>query len=130
MKMRVVVLLAVIAMFCAADAQTCALDNLMSSLTQSVASSVLQRVTLVCINVSARGSLVNCPRGYKPTCCSCGNACGSWDIRNDQTCHCQCANQDWTSARCCRIAVIFRTVNGVMNGTNVDISTDINTDIP
>ncbi|MGH0150596.1 UNVERIFIED_CONTAM: hypothetical protein FKN15_057376 [Acipenser sinensis] len=44
-------------------------------------------------------------RGYKPTGCSCGNACGSWDIRNDQTCHCQCANQDWTAARCCNIAV-------------------------
>ncbi|MGH0126091.1 UNVERIFIED_CONTAM: hypothetical protein FKN15_037272 [Acipenser sinensis] len=43
--------------------------------------------------------------GYKPTGCSCGNACGSWDIRNDQTCHCQCANQDWTAARCCKIAV-------------------------
>ncbi|MGH0126090.1 UNVERIFIED_CONTAM: hypothetical protein FKN15_037271, partial [Acipenser sinensis] len=40
--------------------------------------------------------------GYKPTGCSCGNA---WDIRNDQTCHCQCANQDWTAARCCKIAV-------------------------
>ncbi|RXM90671.1 Resistin [Acipenser ruthenus] len=79
MKMRVAVLLAVIAMFCAADAQTCPLDGLMSSLTESV--------------------------GYKPTGCSCGNACGSWDIRNDQTCHCQCANQDWTAARCCKIAL-------------------------
>ncbi|KAK1138217.1 resistin-like [Acipenser oxyrinchus oxyrinchus] len=108
MKMRAVVLLAVFAVFvvfCAADNQKCALDGLMSSLTKSVASAVLEKVTLSCIDASARGSLVDCPAGYKPTGCSCGNACGSWDIRNDQTCHCQCANQDWTAARCCKIAL-------------------------
>uniref|UniRef100_A0A8C4TIG6 Uncharacterized protein n=1 Tax=Erpetoichthys calabaricus TaxID=27687 RepID=A0A8C4TIG6_ERPCA len=35
--------------------------------------------------------------------CSCGNGCASWDIESKKTCHCQCANQDWTSARCCKI---------------------------
>ncbi|RXM91441.1 Resistin [Acipenser ruthenus] len=105
MKMRVAVLLAVIVMFCAADAQTYPQDDLMSSLTESVDSKAMQKVTLSCITVPSRGYKAECPKGYKPTGCSCGNACGSWDIRNDQTCHCQCANQDWTAARCCKIAL-------------------------
>ncbi|KAK1138218.1 resistin-like [Acipenser oxyrinchus oxyrinchus] len=43
----------------------------MSSLTESVASAVLQKVTLSCIDASARGSLADCPAGYRPTGCSC-----------------------------------------------------------
>uniref|UniRef100_A0A8C7DZR5 Uncharacterized protein n=1 Tax=Naja naja TaxID=35670 RepID=A0A8C7DZR5_NAJNA len=41
---------------------------------------------------------------FLPTSCACGMACGSWDIRQDSICHCQCANIDWTSARCCKIS--------------------------
>uniref|UniRef100_M3XGR8 Resistin n=2 Tax=Latimeria chalumnae TaxID=7897 RepID=M3XGR8_LATCH len=64
----------------------------------------MQKAKLVCTDVSSRGDVATCPTGSKPTSCSCGMACGSWDIRNDQTCHCQCNNIDWTSARCCKIA--------------------------
>uniref|UniRef100_A0A2K6Q793 Resistin n=1 Tax=Rhinopithecus roxellana TaxID=61622 RepID=A0A2K6Q793_RHIRO len=28
---------------------------------------------------------------------------GSWDVRAETTCHCQCAGMDWTGARCCRL---------------------------
>ncbi|KAM6168666.1 resistin [Erethizon dorsatum] len=37
--------------------------------------------------------------------CACGSACGSWDVRAETTCHCQCAGMDWTAARCCRLQV-------------------------
>uniref|UniRef100_A0A2K6GGR9 Resistin n=1 Tax=Propithecus coquereli TaxID=379532 RepID=A0A2K6GGR9_PROCO len=37
--------------------------------------------------------------------CTCGSACGSWDVRAETTCHCQCAGMDWTGARCCRLQV-------------------------
>uniref|UniRef100_A0A8C0J9C2 Resistin n=1 Tax=Chelonoidis abingdonii TaxID=106734 RepID=A0A8C0J9C2_CHEAB len=30
---------------------------------------------------------------------------GSWDIRSDSTCHCQCGGIDWTAARCCKIGL-------------------------
>ncbi|CAM5169234.1 unnamed protein product, partial [Eretmochelys imbricata] len=43
--------------------------------------------------------------GYKPTGCAYGMGCGSWDIRTDSTCHCQCAGIDWTAARCCKIGL-------------------------
>ncbi|XP_041091710.1 resistin-like [Polyodon spathula] len=112
MKMRVVVLLAVIVVFCAADAQKCALDDLMSSLTKSTASAVLQNVTLSCTDVQSRGYQAECPKGYKPTCCSCTNAGCYWDISDDQTCRCQCAKPITTTvnrigviARCCKIAM-------------------------
>ncbi|XP_037680336.1 resistin [Choloepus didactylus] len=57
---------------------------------------------LNCQSVSARGDLVTCPAGFSVTGCTCGSACGSWDVRAETTCHCQCANIDWTGARCCR----------------------------
>ncbi|KAJ6668203.1 hypothetical protein lerEdw1_015580 [Lerista edwardsae] len=41
--------------------------------------------------------------GYKAVSCACGMACGSWNLRGDSGCHCQCAGIDWTSATCCRI---------------------------
>ncbi|KAK1154064.1 resistin-like beta [Acipenser oxyrinchus oxyrinchus] len=118
--MRVAVLLAVIAVFCAADAQKCALDGLMSSLTKSPlpkllcfvlfsASAVLGKVTLSCIDVPGSGFEVECPKGYKPTCCSCTNAGCYWDISNDQTCRCECfsvtMNRIGVIARCCKIAM-------------------------
>ncbi|CAM4679432.1 unnamed protein product [Caretta caretta] len=43
--------------------------------------------------------------GYKPTGCACGMGCGSWDIRTDSTCHCQCAGIDWTATRCGKIGL-------------------------
>uniref|UniRef100_A0A6I8NQG5 Resistin n=1 Tax=Ornithorhynchus anatinus TaxID=9258 RepID=A0A6I8NQG5_ORNAN len=66
-------------------------------------SSALKDLSLVCTSVFTQGALVACPSGYKATACSCGSACGSWDIRSDTVCHCQCRGIDWTSARCCQI---------------------------
>lgn len=43
------------------------------------------------------------PAGFAVTACTCGSACGSWDVRAETTCHCQCAGMDWTGARCCRL---------------------------
>uniref|UniRef100_A0A2I2ZX11 Resistin n=1 Tax=Gorilla gorilla gorilla TaxID=9595 RepID=A0A2I2ZX11_GORGO len=40
---------------------------------------------------------------FAVTGCTCGSACGSWDVRAETTCHCQCAGMDWTGARCCRV---------------------------
>ncbi|XP_061044811.1 resistin isoform X2 [Eubalaena glacialis] len=40
---------------------------------------------------------------FAVTGCTCGSACGSWDVRAEATCHCQCAGMDWTGARCCRL---------------------------
>uniref|UniRef100_A0A2K6UIU8 Resistin n=1 Tax=Saimiri boliviensis boliviensis TaxID=39432 RepID=A0A2K6UIU8_SAIBB len=40
---------------------------------------------------------------FAVTSCTCGSACGSWDVRAETTCHCQCAGMDWTGARCCRL---------------------------
>ncbi|XP_078513563.1 resistin [Lissotriton helveticus] len=56
-----------------------------------------------CTEVTARGALATCPQGYTPFACSCGMACGSWDIRYHTTCHCQCARIDWTNAHCCKV---------------------------
>ncbi|KAG8519268.1 Resistin [Galemys pyrenaicus] len=46
-----------------------------------------------------------CPAGFAVTGCACGYGCGSWDVRAQTTCHCQCAGMDWTAARCCRVRV-------------------------
>ncbi|CAO2630892.1 RETN [Lemmus lemmus] len=58
-----------------------------------------------CRTVSSRGDLASCPEGLAVTSCSCGSACGSWDVREGTTCHCQCAAIDWTAARCCALRV-------------------------
>ncbi|XP_005371794.1 resistin [Chionomys nivalis] len=58
-----------------------------------------------CRTVSSRGDLASCPEGLAVTSCSCGSACGSWDVREGTTCHCQCAGIDWTAARCCALGV-------------------------
>uniref|UniRef100_A0A8C8UJC9 Resistin-like beta n=1 Tax=Peromyscus maniculatus bairdii TaxID=230844 RepID=A0A8C8UJC9_PERMB len=42
--------------------------------------------------------------GMAVTGCACGYGCGSWDIQNGNTCHCQCSVLDWTTARCCKLA--------------------------
>ncbi|XP_063152564.1 resistin isoform X1 [Candoia aspera] len=68
-------------------------------------SSLLMTAQLVCQDVFARGAEAACPSGFIPTGCGCGMGCGSWDIRGNSVCHCQCARIDWTSSRCCKVAV-------------------------
>ncbi|XP_069460691.1 uncharacterized protein [Ambystoma mexicanum] len=60
---------------------------------------------LDCTSVLTRGAVSTCPDGYKAASCSCGSACGSYDIRSETTCHCGCPRIDWTSAYCCRITI-------------------------
>uniref|UniRef100_A0A8C8SNL0 Resistin n=1 Tax=Pelusios castaneus TaxID=367368 RepID=A0A8C8SNL0_9SAUR len=108
MKAAIFLALALLVSAYHVDAQ-CLIDNAVDLKVQaavsSIVSSTLAKAKLFCQNVSARGALVSCPGGYKATACSCGMACGSWDIRSDATCHCQCGGIDWTSARCCKIGV-------------------------
>ncbi|XP_075392278.1 resistin [Tenrec ecaudatus] len=58
---------------------------------------------LECQSIISRGDLATCPEGFAVTGCACGSACGSWDVRAETTCHCQCKGMDWTGARCCRV---------------------------
>ncbi|XP_036060054.1 resistin-like gamma [Onychomys torridus] len=60
--------------------------------------------SLSCTSVTARSRLASCPAGMAVTGCACGYGCGSWDIQNGNTCHCQCSVIGWTSARCCQLA--------------------------
>ncbi|NP_001186158.1 resistin precursor [Oryctolagus cuniculus] len=71
--------------------------------TSSLFLSGTRSLNLECRTVTSRGALATCPGGYSVTSCTCGSACGSWDVRAETTCHCQCAGMDWTGARCCRI---------------------------
>uniref|UniRef100_A0A8C8YTV7 Resistin like beta n=1 Tax=Prolemur simus TaxID=1328070 RepID=A0A8C8YTV7_PROSS len=59
---------------------------------------------LVCTSITNSGKLSSCPAEMSVTGCACGYACGSWDVRNENTCHCQCSVVDWTTARCCHLA--------------------------
>ncbi|XP_051005974.1 resistin-like beta [Acomys russatus] len=59
---------------------------------------------LSCTSVTAKDRLATCPAGMAVTGCACGYGCGSWDIRNGNTCHCQCSVIDWTTAHCCQMA--------------------------
>ncbi|KAL1773352.1 resistin [Sigmodon hispidus] len=68
-------------------------------------SEAVTNIGLKCRTVSSRGELASCPEGLSVTSCSCGSACGSWDVREGTTCHCQCAGIDWTAARCCALGV-------------------------
>ncbi|XP_044627572.1 resistin-like beta [Equus asinus] len=56
-----------------------------------------------CTSVKNSGKLSSCPAGTVVTSCACGYGCGSWDVRGETTCHCQCNPVDWTTARCCRL---------------------------
>ncbi|XP_004436654.1 PREDICTED: resistin-like beta [Ceratotherium simum simum] len=56
-----------------------------------------------CTSIKTSGKLSSCPAGTVVTGCACGYACGSWDVRGETTCHCQCSLVDWTTARCCRL---------------------------
>uniref|UniRef100_A0A8C2MW15 Resistin n=1 Tax=Cricetulus griseus TaxID=10029 RepID=A0A8C2MW15_CRIGR len=72
---------------------------------RSLLSEAVMNIGLRCRTVSSRGGLASCPEGLAVTSCSCGFACGSWDVREGTTCHCQCAGIDWTAARCCGLGV-------------------------
>nr|XP_033813403.1 resistin-like beta [Geotrypetes seraphini] len=89
--------------FVAADPEKCTISDLLTleSICKSKESTC--NCKLACTDVVANGALATCPTGNIPTSCSCGMACGSWDIRNGTSCHCQCNNMDWTSARCCNL---------------------------
>uniref|UniRef100_A0A8D2IWN8 Resistin n=1 Tax=Varanus komodoensis TaxID=61221 RepID=A0A8D2IWN8_VARKO len=63
----------------------------------------VSKAKLACTGVSAAGSDASCPPGYEVTSCACGMGCGSWDIRGNSACHCQCERMDWTYARCCKV---------------------------
>uniref|UniRef100_A0A8C8UPX0 Resistin-like alpha n=1 Tax=Peromyscus maniculatus bairdii TaxID=230844 RepID=A0A8C8UPX0_PERMB len=60
--------------------------------------------TLSCTSVKASGNLASCSAGMIATGCSCGFACGSWNIQNENVCHCLCPIIDWTLARCCQLS--------------------------
>ncbi|XP_035310171.1 resistin-like gamma [Cricetulus griseus] len=60
--------------------------------------------TLSCTSIQASGRRASCPPGTVVTGCACGYGCGSWDIQNGNTCHCQCSVMDWATARCCQLA--------------------------
>ncbi|XP_032322216.1 resistin [Camelus dromedarius] len=85
----------------------CPMDEALNEKIQDATSflilDVVRRVRLDCRSVTSRGDLVTCPSGFAVTGCTCGSACGSWDVRAETTCHCQCAGMDWTGARCCRL---------------------------
>ncbi|XP_004596069.2 resistin [Ochotona princeps] len=85
----------------------CPVDDAINERLQSVASSLLHgsgvRLDLDCRTVKSGGNLATCPPGFGVTGCACGFGCGSWDVRSEKTCHCQCAGMDWTAARCCRL---------------------------
>uniref|UniRef100_A0A8C8TCL9 Resistin-like alpha n=1 Tax=Peromyscus maniculatus bairdii TaxID=230844 RepID=A0A8C8TCL9_PERMB len=60
--------------------------------------------TFSCTSVKALGNLASCPAGMIATGCSCGFACGSWNVQNENVCHCLCPIIDWTLARCCQLS--------------------------
>ncbi|XP_029773448.1 resistin [Suricata suricatta] len=79
-----------------------AIDEMIQDGTHAILETV-RTIGLSCQTVTSRGDLATCPSGFTVTACTCGSACGSWDVRADTTCHCQCAGMDWTGARCCRL---------------------------
>ncbi|XP_074158176.1 resistin-like beta [Sminthopsis crassicaudata] len=71
-------------------------------MTTNLCAEIGNKGPLSCTSVKNRGTLATCPAGFVVTGCACGYGCGSWDVRGDNTCHCQCKGMDWTSARCCK----------------------------
>nr|XP_027810658.1 resistin isoform X2 [Marmota flaviventris] len=80
-----------------------AIDEKIQGGISSLILAAIQNIRLDCRTVTSRGNLATCPAGLSVTACTCGSACGSWDVRAETTCHCQCAGMDWTGARCCRL---------------------------
>ncbi|XP_040846306.1 resistin [Ochotona curzoniae] len=91
----------------------CPVDEAINEKLLSISSSLLTgsclRLELDCRTVKAGGSLANCPPGFAVTGCACGFGCGSWDVRSEKTCHCQCKGMDWTASRCCRLKCTMKT---------------------
>ncbi|XP_075399078.1 resistin-like beta [Tenrec ecaudatus] len=92
------------------DAQ-CSLDSVVDRKIQSAVKELenkppppAPKQKLVCISVKKQGKLAACPPGTTVTGCACGYGCGSWDVRGETVCHCQCSGMDWTTARCCHMA--------------------------
>ncbi|XP_004717409.1 resistin [Echinops telfairi] len=85
----------------------CPVDEAINQKLQQGTSTLLleavRNMKLECRSVTSRGDLATCPAGFAVTGCTCGSACGSWDVRSETTCHCQCRGMDWTGARCCRM---------------------------
>ncbi|KAM6216741.1 resistin [Rhynchocyon petersi] len=71
--------------------------------TSFLISEAVNNIQLDCRSVTSRGALATCPAGFVVSACTCGSGCGSWDVRAETTCHCQCARMDWTGARCCSL---------------------------
>ncbi|XP_053236147.1 resistin-like beta [Podarcis raffonei] len=110
MKFTIFLIFAVVFPAKYASPQSCVIDTLIDGKIQaaidSKVHSILAKRRLICTTAFSHGANAYCPSGYLATGCACGMACGSWDIRGDATCHCQCANIDWTSARCCKVAIV------------------------
>ncbi|XP_004443576.2 PREDICTED: resistin [Ceratotherium simum simum] len=80
-----------------------AMNEKIQDVTRALILQVIRNIGLDCRTISNSGDLATCPRGFAVTGCACGSACGSWDVRAETTCHCQCKGMDWTAARCCRM---------------------------
>ncbi|EHB04250.1 Resistin [Heterocephalus glaber] len=80
-----------------------AIDQKIKEQTSSLILEALEKADLDCRSVTSKGDLATCPAGFAVTSCACGMGCGSWDVRAQTTCHCQCARMDWTAVRCCRL---------------------------
>ncbi|XP_018123336.1 resistin-like beta [Xenopus laevis] len=85
----------------------CSISDLVAfnGIIKSMVVSIVEKSEINCIDVRGSGSLASCPADTTVVSCACGMGCGSWDIQSKTTCHCQCANMDWTSARCCKIQI-------------------------
>ncbi|XP_075798863.1 resistin-like beta [Microtus pennsylvanicus] len=79
------------------------IQEALNSRSHHLAPSLPEPKKLSCMSVSASGRWASCPAGMAVTGCACGYGCGSWDVQNGITCHCQCAGMDWTAARCCQL---------------------------
>nr|XP_004664029.1 resistin-like beta [Jaculus jaculus] len=81
----------------------CSLDYVVDTKIKDAISRIGVKKNIACISVKNSGSLASCPAGMVVTGCACGYGCGSWDVQNGNTCHCQCSGMDWTTARCCHL---------------------------
>ncbi|XP_032205616.1 resistin-like beta [Mustela erminea] len=85
----------------------CSLDSIVDTKIKEVLNgleiSTSPAKKMTCVSITSSGRLSSCPAGTVVTGCACGYGCGSWDIRGENTCHCQCSTIDWTTARCCHL---------------------------
>ncbi|KAE8637007.1 hypothetical protein XENTR_v10003263 [Xenopus tropicalis] len=108
MKLRLTLVLLVLVLVPAIDmggANDCSITDLIgfNSLIKSMVASALEKTEIDCIDARGNGAYATCPAGTMVVSCACGMGCGSWDIQSKSTCHCQCGNMDWTTARCCKV---------------------------